>query len=344
MTQPFKNGHQEKILVIRMLGLGDVTCIGVSGVRYLKKKYPNAEIHMLTYAAGFDVMALAEPEIKTFGLQQGEWPEDMIQAMESFLGLAETIIGEAYDRIINLDTWFMPCFLARFLKDAGEPVTGNFIGMSIADLIDQYQNQTLQPTFVNDPSHYMHSTWFSMMRWHSTWWESDYLPEGGYPEFYLKTCCGWQDCELDMSIQVPASSQLKKQSNKRRVIALATEARTQERSYPNADNLATALRLAGFHVWSKFDGSQSIRETLSMLKASDLLITVPSAPQWLATSVDCPSLVISGMVDPRTLMPDYATDMSNQPASVESLVEGVVDIFEHADNPQHETNEQPSTY
>jgi hypothetical protein len=65
-----------------------------------------------------------------------------------------------------------------------------------------------------------------------------------------------------------------------------------------------------------------------MLKSSDLLISVPSAPQWMATSVGCPSLIISGMVDPRTLMPDYATDMSNAPATVESLVEGVLSIFD----------------
>ncbi|MBF7072356.1 hypothetical protein ISG33_02925 [Glaciecola sp. MH2013] len=309
-----------------MLGLGDVTCIGVSAIRHLKRKHPSAEIHVLTYAAGHDIMALAEPTIKTYGLKSGEWPEDIIQAMEAFLGLAEIIIGEAYNSIINLDTWFMPCFLSRFLKDAGEPVSGNYIAMSIADLIDQYQKQTLQATFVNDPSHYMQSTWFSMMRWHSTWWESDYLPEGGYPEFYLKTCCGWQDCELNFNIDVPANKKLVKE--KRKIIALATEARTDERSYPHAEKLAAALRMAGFYVWSKFDGSQSMRETLSMLKASDLLITVPSAPQWFATSVDCPVMVISGMVDPRTLMPDYATDMSLQPASVESLIEGVLGIFD----------------
>jgi ADP-heptose:LPS heptosyltransferase len=324
MTSP----EQEKILVIRMLGLGDVTCIGVPAVRHLKKQYPNAEIHVLTYAAGFEVMALAEPHVKTFGLKSGEWPEDIIAAMESFLGLAEIIIGEAYTKVVNLDTWFMPCFLTRFLKDAGEKVEGNYIGMSIADLVDQFQKQTLQPSFVNDPSHYMQSTWFSMVRWHTTWWESEYLPERGYPEFYLRTCCGWQSAELDMHIDVKQNSKLAKIRKNKKVIALATDARTAERAYPYAEELKTALEAAGFEVWSKFDGSQSIRETLGMLKASDLLISVPSAPQWMATAVGCPSLIISGMVDPRTLMPDYATDMSNLPATVESLVEGVLGIFD----------------
>ncbi|MEQ3651964.1 MAG: hypothetical protein ABNH21_11375 [Glaciecola sp.] len=323
-----KSKNKEKILVIRMLGLGDVTCIGLPAVRYLKRKHPEADIHVLSYAAGKEMMALAEPGIKTFGLDKGEWPEDIIQAMESFLGLAEQIIGEAYTKIINLDTWFMPCFLARFLKDAGEPVQGNYIGMSIADLIDQFQNQTLQPSFVNDPSHYMQSTWFSMMRWNTTWWETDYLPEGGYPEFYLKTCCGWQDLTLDMHIDVTQDRALAKKRKQKKVIALATEARTSERSYPYAEALKNALQLAGFEVWSQFDGTQSLRDTLAMLKSSDLLISVPSAPQWMATAVNCPCMIISGAVDPRTLMPDYATDMSHQPAEVESLVEGVLSIFD----------------
>lgn len=321
------NPPKEKILLIRMLDLGDVTCIGVPSVRYLKHKYPNAEIHFLTYAEGLEVMALAEPQIKTFGLQKGEWPEEILKAMEVFLGLAEIIIEEAYSKIINLDTWFMPNFLSRFLKDAGEPVEGNYIGMSIADLIDKFQNQTLQPTFVNDPSHYLQSTWFSMMRWHTTWWESEYLPERGYPEFYLRTCCGWQDIDLNLQIDIAQDKQLAKKGKSKKVIALATESSLADSSYPLSTQLHDALEDAGFEVWSKFDGSQSIRQTLAMLKSSDLLIAVPSAPQWLATAVNCPVMMISGMVDPRTLMPDYATDMSDKPADVQSLVEGVQGIF-----------------
>jgi ADP-heptose:LPS heptosyltransferase len=318
---------KEKILLIRMHDLGDVTCIGVPSVRHLKRRHPNAEIHFLTYAAGLEVMALAEPKVKIFGLKNGEWPEEILKAMEVFLGLAEIIIDEAYTKIINLDTYFMPNFLSRFLKDAGEPVEGNYIGMSIADLIEQFQNQTLQPTFVNDPSHYLQSTWFSMMRWHTTWWESEYLPERGYPEFYLRNCCGWQDIDVNMQIQIAQDKQIAKKRKSKKVIALATEASLAERSYPLSTQLHNALEEAGFEVWSKFDGSQSMRQTLAMLKSSDLLISVPSAPQWLATAVGCPVMIISGMVDPRTLMPDYATDMSDNPADVQSLIEGVKGIF-----------------
>jgi hypothetical protein len=79
-----------------------------------------------------------------------------------------------------------------------------------------------------------------------------------------------------------------------------------------------------------------MRQTLAMLKSSDLLISVPSAPQWLATSVACPVMIISGQVDSRTLMADYATDMSNYPAEVQSLVEGVQSIFDGSVNNEDE--------
>jgi ADP-heptose:LPS heptosyltransferase len=131
-----------------------------------------------------------------------------------------------------------------------------------------------------------------------------------------------------MQIQITQDKQIAKKGKNKKVIALATQARTAERSYKLTEQLEKALKEAGFEVWSKFDGSQSMRQTLAMLKSSDLLISVPSAPQWLATAVGCPVMIISGNVDPRTLMPDYATDMSSQPAEVQSLIEGVLSIFD----------------
>jgi hypothetical protein len=92
----------------------------------------------------------------------------------------------------------------------------------------------------------MQSTWFSMVRWHTTWWESEYLPERGYPEFYLRTCCGWQNAELEMQIDVKQNAKLAKLRKNKKVIAIATEARTAERSYPYGEQLAVALREAGF--------------------------------------------------------------------------------------------------
>lgn len=319
-----------KILIIRMLGLGDVTCIGIPAIRYIKSKYPEADISVLTFAAGADVVQLAEPGVTVLKIEKDEWPDNIIPAMERFLMLAEKIIGQEYQKIINLDTWFMPCFLARFLKDAGEPVQGNFMSVPVADLIDQLDKQTLQHDYVHNPANYMSSTFFGMSRWHTPWWEYGTVPDFGYPEFYLRQCCGFADIEMNMQIDVDASHKLAKIGNKQKVIALATEARTAERSYPFGKELQKLLEKAGFHVWSGFDGSQPMRKTLSMLKSSDLLITVPSAPQWLATTVSCPSLVVVGEVDARTLMPDYATESSKVPVPAAELVESVNSIFDNA--------------
>lgn len=316
-----------KILLIRMLGLGDVTCIGIPAIRHLKKKFPEAEYTVLTYAAGGDVLALAEPDVKLMVMAKEEWPDHIIHAMEKFLILAEKIIGEDFDEIFNLDTWFMPCFLARFLKDAGQPVAGNFMSIPVDDLITQLSKETLKHDYVHNPANYMASTFFSMSRWHMPWWEFGNIPDYGYPEYYLRQCCGFNDIQMDMSIQVEPNPSLSKIRNKQKVIALATHARTAERHYPYDKELTKYLEKAGFHVWTGFDGSIPMRKTLSKLKASDLLVTVPSAPQWLATTVECPSLVILGEVDGRTLMPDYATEQSKTPADPKELAESIASIF-----------------
>lgn len=318
----------EKILLIRMLGLGDVTCIGIPAIRHLKKKFPSAEITVLTYAAGEEILKLAEKDIKIMSLAKGEWPDDILKGMETFLLLAEKIIGEEFTRVVNLDTWFMPCFLARFLKDAGESVEGNFMSISVAKLIEEFQAQTLKQEYVHDPANYIESTFFSMGRWHTPWWQYGVTEDFGYPEFYLRHCCGFSDIEMDMAIDVVPTPKLAKIAKRQKVIALACDARTNERNYPYAKELQKELEKAGFFVWTGFDGSVSMRKTLSMLKASDLLITVPSAPQWLATTVGCPSLVIVGDVDARTLMPDFATEQSNEPVRPDELVESVRSIFQ----------------
>ncbi|MFQ3190971.1 MAG: ADP-heptose:LPS heptosyltransferase, partial [Paraglaciecola sp.] len=105
----------EKVLLIRMLSSADVCAIGLPVLRYFQKTLPNAEIHFLTFGDGAELIKLAEPSIQIKYLTQQQWPDDFFLAMESFLGLAEEIIGETYSQIVNLDTTFMPCFLARFL-------------------------------------------------------------------------------------------------------------------------------------------------------------------------------------------------------------------------------------
>lgn len=321
---------QEKILLIRMLGLGDVTSIGIPAIRHIRKCFPQADVHVLTYAAGADIIALAEPALTLHVMKKEEWPEHIVDAMQAFLGLAEVILAEEFTQIINLDTWFMPCFLARFLKDAGEPVFGNTMSISVAELVDKFQQQTLSPDYVNDSGQYMQSSWLSMEQWHTAWWLRGTPPEGGYPEFYLRRCCGFHDIDMNLAIDVEADSKLTTMNKP--VVALATDARTAERHYPYADKLKQLLNEAGVYVWTGFDGRCSMRQTLAQLKASQLLVTVPSAPQWLAATVNTPSLVISGTVDPRTLMPDYATDMSAEPVAPEQLVQGILEILRGNDD------------
>lgn len=319
-----------KILLIRMLGLGDVTCIGIPAIRHLKNKFPDAEITVLTYAAGKEILSLAEPDVNIMHMQKGEWPDNILQAMEAFLGLSEKIITEEYTQVINLDTWFMPCFLTRFLKDAGVSVSGNYMSVSVADLLAEFQAQTLKPEFVHDPGAYMESTFFAMSRWHTPWWEIGSIPDMGYPEFYLRHCCGFADIEMDLSIEVQPYKKFANMRAHKPIIALATDARTKERNYPHGEQLKTLLERRGYHVWTGFDGSVSMSKTLSMLKATDLLITVPSAPQWLAATVGCPSLVIVGEVDPRTLMPEYATEQSGVAISAEELAADVHELLSTA--------------
>ncbi|AWB67793.1 hypothetical protein C2869_15770 [Saccharobesus litoralis] len=320
----------KKILVIRMLGLGDVTCIGIPALRYIKQQNPDAEITFLTFSVGGDVIPLAEPQVKVQVLAKEQWPEHIVLAMESFIAVANEITQAEYDEIINLDTWFMPCFLARFLKDSGQNVSGNYMSISVPDLLAQFQAQTLSPDYVNNPHQYMDSSYAAMGNWHVPWWtQLEELPQHGYPEFYLKTCCGYQGIDLDFSISVKPDPNLTAISASKKVIALAASARTAERNYPFETELKTALEAKGYHVWQGFDGRVSMEQTLAQLKSTDLLVTVPSAPQWLAKAVDCPSFVICGDVDPRTIMPEFATEeTASKWPPVEEMVNDVEEILD----------------
>ena len=65
--------------------------------------------------------------------------------------------------------------------------------------------------------------------------------------------------------------------------------------------LMKLLEKSGFHVWSRFDGSQHILKTLQMLRSTDLVVTVATSTQWLAQAVGTPSLVIPGCLPPQVL-------------------------------------------
>jgi hypothetical protein len=299
---------KEKILLIRMLSIGDVACIGLPALRFFKLKFPDAEIHFLTFDQGADIIRLAEPDVVVTSLAAEQWPNELLPAMEAFLGLAENIVGEAYDQIVNLDTAFMPCFLARFLKDAGQKISGNLLNVSVEQLLNQFQDQSLQPEFVHNIDKYMDSTFFSMARWHTQWWESTYLPDNGYPEYYLRNCCSFKGIEMNWRISVDQDQQLNTKRQSQKVIALCLARSDDGYPYPFANELKVALETLGFCVWSDLEQSFSVEVLLSKLSSSDLLVTKASSSQWFAATVDCPTLLICAGAEPKTLMPDYGTE------------------------------------
>ena len=295
----------DKILVIRMVSAGDALAIGLPAIRYFQQQLADAELHVLSYGEGQKLLELAEPQLRQLTL--AAWPDDFFQAMEAFLGLAEQIIGQAYSQIINLDTAFMPCFLARFLQDAGEPVRGNSLSKSIQQLLDEVRAQSLQAEYVNNPAAYLHSSFIGMSRWQRPWWQSDYVPDGGYPEYYLKQCCGFSRLEMDLTIQLPASTA--EHTSAGNLIALEVSQSEDGYAYPYPAELTTELSAKGYTVWQVGDYQHDNQALLARLQQSKLLISKASAIKWLADAVGCPTLMISGAAEPKLYMPDYATDV-----------------------------------
>jgi ADP-heptose:LPS heptosyltransferase len=336
----------EKVLLIRMLSSADVCAIGLPVLRYFQKTSPDAEIHFLTFGDGAQLIKLAEPSVLIHHVTQQQWPDDFFLAMEAFLGFAEEIIGENYSQIVNLDTTFMPCFLARFLADAGEPVSGNYLNMSVQQLLQQVQEQSLQADYVNSTQAFMASSFANMYKWHGRWWQSDAEGEGGYPEFYLTRCCGLVDDKLDQTIVVVADKRLAQKAKSNKVIGLCLGQSDDGYLYPYVSRLKKLLEQIGFVVWSDEDTKDDIRSCLKMLTASDLMVCKPSGNRWYAQAVDCPTLLISGASEPALLMPEFATDpvsvcmqhgvKPNNIAALEcncdkpeDLVESIESIFVH---------------
>lgn len=295
---------KQKILIIRMLANSDVLAIGLPAIRFFKKKFPDAEIHFLTYGQASSLLKIAEPDIKIDVLT--DWPDDFFQAMEAFLGLAEDVIGEAYTQIVNLDTAFMPCFLARFLQDAGEPVSGNYLSVSIQTLLDEVRDMSLQADYVNVPTRYMFSSFFTMSRWFSNWALGDYLPDGGYPEFYLKQCCGFSSLQMDTRIELD-EKRLKNASQKPS-IGLCLSQSEDGYLYPHGKALGLALEKKGFNVWFDKELGSELIPLLQQMQKSDLVVCKRSIYKWLADSAACQTLLITGNSEPKVFMPDFATD------------------------------------
>lgn len=313
-----------RVLVVRMLEMGDVASIALPAIRYIKQTTPNAEIYCLTHGQGHELISSMEPEVQQLGLENGHWPDNIFQGLEAFLGVAESIVEIKFDQIINLDTAFMPCFLSRFLKDAGEPVQGNYIGLSLQELIDQIQNQTLQPAYVNDVQQYMQSSFFGMFKWHTQWWQSDVLCDYGYPEFYLKNCCGFSDMNYD-PVLLPAPVESQKKSTKKIYLGL----NDLQMPYLHTQTLVQELEQRGFIV-EVDEENAPISSRLKGLSASDLVVSLANAVYALANSVGTPTLLVPMQLDPRILMPDYALDMASELPQPEDLADSIASIFEES--------------
>lgn len=298
-----------------MLEEADALSIAVPAVRHLQKQIPEADVHVLTYGKGAELVDIALPETSVIVLPEGQWPQDIVPAMEVFLGLAERIIGEGYKQIINLDVAFMPCFLARFLQDAGEPVSGNLLGMSVAELIDELQQQTLSADFVNEPSHYVQSSWLSMNQVFSdAWLRGGNIPDGGYPEFYLRRCCGFSDIDMDMQLAVSIRD------------TVSADVCLYLPGHATISDILSQLKTDGITAIALSD-QLSLRKMAEQIAGSSLVVCEPGTAFWLAKACGKTTLLVGGEVNPRSYMPDYATDYSTKPTDVAILVNGIKEIL-----------------
>ncbi len=308
------------ILVIRMREVGDVATIGIAALNHIKRDNPDANIHFLTHREGIELSNLVDPEIHVMSLENDKWPDNIILAIEAFLGVAEQIVGIKFSQIINLDTAFMPCFLARFLKDAGEPVAGNTISISVQSLFSQLQNQSLQPEYVNNEAQYLRSSFFGMFKWHTQWWTSENIPDKGYPEFYLKECCGFSD--IDFSIRHLVSDEMVTSGNKTVYLAL----NDVNRCYSYLEDLEQELTKKGHRVFVD-NQSDSLIKRLSKIKSSDLVVSYANASFSYANCLERKTLLIPGELDPKILMPDFATEQSDDTLEATELADSIESIF-----------------
>lgn len=295
-----------KILLIRLMGLGDVASILIPAVRLVARQHPQARIHVLTYGAGGELMSLVGGIEQVHVIDRQQWPGDIGPAVQSFLNIAEQVAAQRFDRIINLDTWFMPCFLARVLQELGFDVQGNTIGLPTSELFSRWQARELPQQFFEEPARYLQSSFPNMADWSIAWWDK-YPDAGAYPDFYLRHCCGFAG-NLDMSLPIEPDREFGARAAGRKIIALSMSGSSASKQYRNAPALQAELERAGHFVWSRFDGSVPLRTTLARLAASDLLVSVATSTQWLARLVGCPTLVLPGALPPSVLGAEATVD------------------------------------
>lgn len=286
-----------RILITRLAGLGDVASILIPAVRLVREREPDAAIDVLTYAAGIELMSLCEEVGDVLGITQEQWPRDLIPATQSFLDIAQVIAPRGYDRIICLDTWFMPCFLAQVLIDIGLNVEGNHLDRPVSDFFAALHAGKLPADYFGTA--FMASSYPRMRDWLRPWWLTP-QPHANYPEYYLIHCCGLGD-SIDARLPIEPDAAFQEAAAGRPIVAASFRGTTAIKHYKQADDLTSLLRQAGYHVWTGFDGSLPMRTTLARLAATDLLVTVATSTQWLAKLVGCPSLMLPGAMHPAIL-------------------------------------------
>lgn len=289
-----------------MTGLGDVASILVPAVRLVQQQHPEASISVLTYGAGCELMELIPGIHSILDVTSERWPNDLDFAVQNFMDIAEFVAAQQFDRIINLDTVFMPCFLARVLKDLKLDLVGNYINLSIHDLFQKLSQRELDQAYFQEPARYLSSNFPNMADWTIPWWHK-YSDAGAYPGFYLNHCCGL-DGFVDISLPIAPDLEFLHQAAGKNVIALSTAGSKASKHYRASSALRRQLEQAGYFVWSQFDGSLPMASTLGRLKVTDLLVTVATSTQWLAKLVGCPSLMIPGPLPPSVLGAELVVD------------------------------------
>ena len=293
-----------KILLMRLMGLGDVASILVPAARIYRQNYPASQIDVLTYDAGVEVMSLVNEVDGILAVEKSQWPASLPEALTCFWGLGEQIAGRGYDLVVNLDTWFMPCVLARILKDVGICLEGNYLNDSLPEFLQKLNNQEFTQDYFQNQSCYLASTYPHMSDWWSrAWWLEDRRWPNGYPAYYLAHCCGLAGA-LDFELDVPVDWELRNEAAERPVVAISVSGRGAHKQYLHAESLRQVLEEQGYFVWSQFDGSLPIDTLLSKLRSTDLLITVPTSSRWLAKAVNCPVLLLPGGESPEFTAPE----------------------------------------
>ncbi len=294
-----------KILITRLVGLGDVASILIPAARLVRAAEPDARIDVLTYQAGVELMSLSRDVDNVLSVSAEQWPRDLYPATQSFLNIAKVVAEQGYERILCLDTWFMPCFLARVLQDVGLPVEGNYMDMPVAQFFERLQNGQLSPGYFQY-TNFMASSYPRMADWQTPWWRSAH-GYAHYPAFYLNHCCGMEG-EVDARLDIEPDAAFLQAAGGRKIIAVSFKGSSAIKHYRHADALVERLEREGYLVWSRFDGSLPLATTLGRLAVTDLLITVATSTQWLGRLVGCPSLMLPGAMHPDTLGAELTVD------------------------------------